>query len=182
MKCSLSPIPPQGKNETTSMVQYFVVSKFKVFGSSHSFRKLCEFKAQRHRHAYVWGCFASIAYYMSGMLTEGLWVGQICDPVLALCQRFDSHSQSLFCCNTLGKGINWELPSLLRCDLKQFVYITLHWLHTHKIPLFKKRVGHCDQSWWMTVHQHMNEENLLKPTKICSLKNGLWLLKYVESL
>ena len=34
----------------------------------------------------------------------------------------------------------------------------------------------------MTVHQHTSEENLLQPTKMCSLKNGLWLLKYVESL
>ena len=30
----------------------------------------------------------------------------------------------------------------------------------------------------MTVHQYMREGNLLKPTKMCSLENGLWLLRY----
>ena len=30
----------------------------------------------------------------------------------------------------------------------------------------------------MTVRQHMREGNSLKPAKLCSLKNRLWLLKY----
>ena len=28
------------------------------------------------------------------------------------------------------------------------------------------------------MHQNMREGNSLKPTKMCSLKNGLWLLRY----
>ena len=32
----------------------------------------------------------------------------------------------------------------------------------------------------MTKHQRTREGNLLKPTKMCSLENGLWLLRYVE--
>ena len=31
----------------------------------------------------------------------------------------------------------------------------------------------------MTLHQHMREGNSLKPTNLCSLKNRLWLLRYV---
>ena len=30
----------------------------------------------------------------------------------------------------------------------------------------------------MTVHQHTREGNSSKPTKMCSLENGLWLLMY----
>ena len=102
-----------------------------------------------------------------------------CDPVLALGQRFYSQALRILCCNPLGKAINWTLHSLLGWDLKQEVL----WLYTHyiahmwnPISLFKKRVGPCDQWWWMTVHQHMKEGYSLKPTNICSHKNGLWWL------
>ena len=30
----------------------------------------------------------------------------------------------------------------------------------------------------MTVHQHTRDGNLLKPPKMCSLENGLWLQRY----
>ena len=48
---------------------------------------------------------------------------------------------------------------------------TLHFIQVHE------KVGPCGQWWWMTVHQHTREGNSSKPTKMCSLKNGLWLIK-----
>ena len=44
-----------------------------------------------------------------------------CVSVLALGQRFDSHSRRLLCRNPLGQGINCTLSSILGWDLKQEV-------------------------------------------------------------
>ena len=108
-------------------------------------------------------------------------VSWTCDPVLALGQRFDSRRS--FCCNPLGLGIYCTLPSLLGWDLKQEVpcLCTHHTAHTQDpISHFEKRVGLHGWWWWMTVHQHTREGNLLNPTKMCSLKNRLCLLRYAE--
>ena len=55
----------------------------------------------------------------------------------------------------------------------------LHCSHIKSHLTLWKRVGPCWQWWWMTVHQYTTEGNSLIPTKMCSHKNGLWLIKYV---
>ena len=54
---------------------------------------------------------------------------------------------------------------------------TSHCTHVKSHLTLRKRVGPCGRWWWMTVHQY-TEGNSLKPTKMCSLENGLWLLRY----
>ena len=53
-----------------------------------------------------------------------------------------------------------------------------HCTHVKSHLTLRKRVGPCGRWWLMTVHQYTREGNLLKPTKMCSLENGLWLLRY----
>ena len=67
------------------------------------------------------------------------------------------------------EGINWS---------SQMEYVhTLHSTHVKSHLTFRKRICLCGRWWWMTVHQYTREGNSLKPTKMCSLENGLWLLK-----
>ena len=58
---------------------------------------------------------------------------------------------------------------------------TSHCTHVKSHLTLRKRVAPCGCWWWVTVHQH-TRGSLLKPTKMCSLKNGLWLLKYAGRL
>ena len=55
---------------------------------------------------------------------------------------------------------------------------TIHCTHIQSYLTLRKREVSCGWWWLMTVHQHTREGNSLKPTKMCSLKNRLCLLKY----
>ena len=73
-------------------------------------------------------------------------VSWTCDPVLALVQRFDSHSRRSFGCNSLGYGIYCTLPSLLGWDLKVKTggcvsVQTFHCTHIKSHLTLRKRVG-----------------------------------------
>ena len=66
------------------------------------------------------------------LVTHGWWVGcgsqgvvsWTCDPVLSLGQRF--HSCRLFCCNSLGQGINCTLLSLLGWGFRVHIIFEFH--------------------------------------------------------
>ena len=72
----------------------------------------------------------------------------------------------LLCSNRIRdeSGVSSQSP----ISVNSYAYVKSH-LTLHK------RLGTCGRWWWMTVHQHLSEGNLLKHTKMCSkIGYGCW--------
>ena len=111
-------------------------------------------------------------------------VSWICDPVLALVQRL-IHTPSFYSAAIpFDKGLTVYYDYLVsQIGLQTWGPVLVHTLHCTQVKshlTLQKRVCPCGRRWWIKVHQHIGEGNLLKPTKMCSLESGLWLLRYTR--